>query len=227
VDFLLFCSSISAVHPAAGAAAYAAANAFQDRYAIWCRQHLGVPAVSINLDTWGEVGMAAELVAPAEFADIKRAMMAKAMTLDEGVEVIERVLASGETRMLTSTLDLDAVFAESARHVYSLHAAGMAGEASAGEFAGTAEALAVMAIWQELLGVDRVEPADNFFELGGHSLLGTMVLARIRERFGVDLSIRVIFEAPTPELLGEAIRAAEPAKEQAVAAVEDREEFEI
>jgi len=232
VDFLMFCSSISAIHPAAGAAPYAAANAFQDRYAAWCRQHLGVPAVTVNLDTWRDVGMAAELYAPTEFEDVMRALMAKAMTPEEGIEAVERVLACGEGQMLISTLDLDAVFADTTRRLYSAGAQRMAvGDvaAEAGEeSAATQETLAVMAIWQELLGADEIARTDNFFELGGHSLLGTMVLARIREQYGVELSIRAIFEAPTPEGLGERIRLAEPAKTKAQPVVAgEREEFEI
>jgi phthiocerol/phenolphthiocerol synthesis type-I polyketide synthase E len=232
LDFLAFCSSISAIHPAPGGAAYAAANAFQDRFAIWCRQHLGIPAVSINLDTWRDVGMAAELYAPDEFAEVKRALMAKAMSLEEGVEAMERVLATGEPRMLISTFELAAVFADTEARLY-------AGGFAAGQkepaknpgsgLARTPETEAVMAIWRELLGAEWVAPDDNFFELGGHSLLGTMVLARIREQFGVALTIRAIFEAPTPELLAERIRQAEPVleEEQAVGAGGEREEFEI
>ncbi len=231
LDFLAFCSSISAIHPAPGGAAYAAANAFQDRYAIWCRQHLGIPAVSINLDTWRDVGMAAELYAPDEFAEVKRALMAKAMSPEEGVEAMERVLATGEPRMLISTFELAAVFADTEARLYAgpKEPAGTTESNPGNGLARTPETEAVMAIWRELLGAEWVAPDDNFFELGGHSLLGTMVLARIREQFGVALTIRAIFEAPTPELLGERIRQAEPVleEEQAVGTGGEREEFEI
>ena len=75
---------------------------------------------------------------------------------------------------------------------------------------------------------ERIDAADNFFELGGHSLLGTMVLARIREQFGTELSIRAIFEAPTPRALGERIRENRPAESGIEVAVSgEREEFEI
>ncbi|MBN8231300.1 amino acid adenylation domain-containing protein [Corallococcus macrosporus] len=52
-------------------------------------------------------------------------------------------------------------------------------------------------IWASLLVVPQVSLQAHFFELGGHSLLATQVVSRLREAFGVDLSLRVLFEAPT------------------------------
>jgi acyl carrier protein len=48
-----------------------------------------------------------------------------------------------------------------------------------------------------LLGLDRVSVEDNFFVLGGHSLLGTQLIARVRDAFGVELSLRCLFDVPT------------------------------
>jgi amino acid adenylation domain-containing protein len=48
-----------------------------------------------------------------------------------------------------------------------------------------------------LLGLTHVSVEDNFFMLGGHSLLGTQVIARVSATFGVDLSLRSLFEAPS------------------------------
>ncbi len=55
----------------------------------------------------------------------------------------------------------------------------------------------VAAIWAEILKVPHVGINDNFFELGGHSLLATQILARLRERYPVDLPLRRLFETPT------------------------------
>jgi len=56
---------------------------------------------------------------------------------------------------------------------------------------------ALVEIWSELLGVERIGTLDDFFELGGHSLMATRVLSRVRERFGVELSLPSLFDAPT------------------------------
>jgi phthiocerol/phenolphthiocerol synthesis type-I polyketide synthase E len=55
----------------------------------------------------------------------------------------------------------------------------------------------IAALWQELLGIDRVGVHDDFFGLGGHSLLATQVVARMRDLFALDLPLKTVFEAPT------------------------------
>jgi acyl carrier protein len=56
----------------------------------------------------------------------------------------------------------------------------------------------LVAIWSELLRLERVGIHDDFFsELGGHSLIATQVVSRIRAVFDVGLPLRAIFEQPT------------------------------
>ncbi len=49
----------------------------------------------------------------------------------------------------------------------------------------------------ELLHLEEIDLEDNFFMLGGHSLLGAQLIARLRQAFGVELTLRSLFEAPT------------------------------
>ena len=67
---------------------------------------------------------------------------------------------------------------------------------------------ALVAMWKELLELEQLGIQDNFFELGGHSLLATQVASRIRARFGVELPLRTLFEAPTVETLAGRLEAA-------------------
>ncbi len=67
----------------------------------------------------------------------------------------------------------------------------------------TEETLA--AIWKEIFKLDSIGIHDDFFELGGHSLLAIKVMARIRDRFGVDLPVLVLFESPTIAALAECV----------------------
>lgn len=63
--------------------------------------------------------------------------------------------------------------------------------------AGTATEARLAEIVAPLLKLGSVGVRDNFFLLGGHSLLGTQLIARLRKVFGVDVSLRYLFEHPT------------------------------
>jgi len=58
---------------------------------------------------------------------------------------------------------------------------------------------ALLALVRELLKTEDVGVEDGFFLVGGHSLLGTQLVLRARERFGVMLTLRDLFEASTVE----------------------------
>ncbi len=56
---------------------------------------------------------------------------------------------------------------------------------------------AIAEIWQEILGLETVGATDaHFFHLGGHSLLAARVVSGAAGEFGIELSVRAIFEHP-------------------------------
>jgi len=65
---------------------------------------------------------------------------------------------------------------------------------------------AVAAIWQDLLGLERIGRQDHFFELGGHSLMVVTLIERLRQQ-GLSADARTVFIAPTLAAMAEAIDA--------------------
>ncbi|HEX2269982.1 MAG TPA: amino acid adenylation domain-containing protein, partial [Pyrinomonadaceae bacterium] len=56
---------------------------------------------------------------------------------------------------------------------------------------------AIVSIFQQILGVDRVGLNDNFFDLGGHSLLLVKLQNRLQQTFKRDVSLVQLIEHPT------------------------------
>lgn len=55
----------------------------------------------------------------------------------------------------------------------------------------------LVALWEDMLGVEPVGINDNFFELGGHSLLVAEMTKRLRDEFDPEIPLQALFESPT------------------------------
>lgn len=55
----------------------------------------------------------------------------------------------------------------------------------------------VLLLVRDTIGEPVIRLSDNFFAAGGHSLLSTKFNLRVRERFGVKLTLKNLFEAET------------------------------
>ncbi|GAA0743699.1 SDR family NAD(P)-dependent oxidoreductase [Dactylosporangium roseum] len=53
------------------------------------------------------------------------------------------------------------------------------------------------AIWREAIGIDDIGRSADFFDIGGDSLTAVQLMGRVREQFGVELSIGILFDHPT------------------------------
>src|SRR5262249_51206766 len=69
-----------------------------------------------------------------------------------------------------------------------------------------AEELALVQIFEEVLGECPVGVTDSFFELGGQSMTAVRVISRIRKRFGRALSLAALLRGPTVEALAVTLR---------------------
>ncbi len=205
LDFFVLASSISAFLGEFGQVDYCAANAFLDAFA-QSKTSVGTRIVSINWDTWEEVGMAAESKAmlPADIA--KSDSLGPRILPREGIEAFHRIMANGLEHVIVATHDFDTYMAGSessdSRSVESKLASGKEphgrpdiSQPYAAPRTETEQEIAK--IWQELLGISPIGVDDDFFELGGHSLLATQLLSRVRDAFEVKPTLGTFFDAPT------------------------------
>jgi acyl transferase domain-containing protein len=239
LDFVLLCSSISAILPTLGFSDYAAANAYLGGFAAMFDDPAGTRVISVEWDTWRETGMVADADVPVELAQLHLDWMRHGILSAEANEVFDRILRSPTSQVLVSTRSFAPLLKRAWQRDTEIEVSPSDRESPSSSqgnaaFHSTAVPeneieLFIENVWRELLGVEAVGSHDDFFQLGGHSLLGTQVLARIRDRFRVDIGLRAIFEAPTPFALAQQVRAhfLAPVNGHTPATKEEREEIEI
>ncbi len=136
LDFMVLCSSLASVTGPFGQLGYCAANAFQDAFAIHIMLTNGPLTLSINWDTWKEVGMAVKSAKPLhqmlssaqsyvkksenEFTQAQKAsvglpsgqmgdehaLLKDGIRTEEGVEIFKRILNSSLPQVMVSTRNL-------------------------------------------------------------------------------------------------------------------------
>ena len=210
LDFFIICSSLASFVGGVGQADYVAANSFQDAFAYQRNLKGSAFTVSINWDTWQQVGMAANTAVPSGLAKEREESLRQGISPQEGADVLGRILSgSRSSRVIVSTKDLtlrvrqsrlvkvgeDRPETKSKPHAQTAHPRPELATAYLAPRDETERG--IVEIWQELFGIDGIGVDDDFIELGGHSLLAMQLLSRIRETFQAEVSLRALFEAPT------------------------------
>lgn len=57
--------------------------------------------------------------------------------------------------------------------------------------------LTILKIWKDIFNNENIGVDNNYFSIGGDSLIATSIIGKIRNKLGIKLSIRDIFENPT------------------------------
>ncbi|MCB4858161.1 SDR family NAD(P)-dependent oxidoreductase [Sphingobium sp. PNB] len=129
----------------------------------------------------------------------------------DGMEVIDRLLASRETGpIIISPQKLNPMLAKlRAPSRRKRQDAAATDELPPEESPRTETERIIAAMWQDMLGTAAVRRNDDFFDLGGHSLLAVQLINRLRKRFGQNLPLTALIEAPTLARLAALITPAE------------------
>jgi acyl carrier protein len=223
LDFMLLCSSLTALVGEFGQSDYAAANAFLDAFAHWQASRCGVPTLTINWDNWQEVGMAVNTEVAPELKMIHQQVMQGGILPPEGVEVFDRAMAQRTApQILVSTKNLqtriESIHALTRSMLTEAHEQARA-QANRTGHARPELATAYVAprnefeqnvakVWQDTLGIDQVGIHDSFFDLGGHSLLITQLINKLHSVYQVDISIQSLFDNPTVAGMAQVIEQA-------------------
>jgi len=93
------------VLPSLGVSDYAAANAYLDGFAAAHDDPDGTRVLSVNWDTWRDVGMAVQMELPDALAHFRDDNLKHGITSAEATDVFDRVLFAPLSQVLISTCD--------------------------------------------------------------------------------------------------------------------------
>ncbi|MFI5809740.1 SDR family NAD(P)-dependent oxidoreductase [Streptomyces sp. NPDC051643] len=213
LDLFLLISSAAGVVGTAGQANYAAANVYLDQLAHH-RTALGLPGVSVSFGAWAGEGLA------AEHADLDRMARAghRALTPDQGRELVELALLHGAPHLVAWSLDLPRLRENTAAADHRSTALWRAllpaprgdrdgGEALADRLARlpeTERAARVLGLVREeaaralgLRSAESVRPDRPLRDLGMDSVTAVELRNRIGTRIGARLPATLLFDHPT------------------------------
>ncbi len=91
----------------------------------------------------------------------------------------------------------------------------------------TATEVVLAEIWCEVLGADRIGRDDSFFDIGGDSLSITAVMARVLQRFHVDILLEDVYRLPRLCDFASLIDAAEQCEYRAIMPAPEAEDYPV
>jgi NAD(P)-dependent dehydrogenase (short-subunit alcohol dehydrogenase family)/acyl carrier protein len=202
-DFVVLCSSLTALVGGSGRATTCAADAFLDALAHARWSYNGTNITSVNWDAWATDDR--EQVSEAFHRILAHNHLPQ-------IAVCTRHLPT----LIARNVELQPARAEDdgkePGQIGAEHPRPNLPTAYAAPSSKVEQELA--GIWQRLLGIGKVGRNDSFFRLGGHSLVAIQLINRVRDTFEVEMDIRSSFEAPTIAELAERIEQARQAAQQ-------------
>lgn len=217
LDFMVFCSSSSALLSSPLLGVYAAGNAFLDALAAH-RRARGLSALSVNWGTWAEVGMAVEAGRSAGGAMLSGM---GTITTSRGLAALEQLLMSGDAQAAVMPIDwpklvraypafakdpfLERLTADAWQDVHDsgrrLHLEDLDGQGFEEKTAVLQDYLRREAARVLGMSTDRLGVADALSSLGFDSLMAVQLKNRIETDLGVVVPMIRFLQGPSIEEL--------------------------
>ncbi len=201
LDFVVLKSSLSAILGGFGQVDYAAANAFLDTISKTELFSTAKFIVSINWNTWREVGIAArnqkegkinfigkgDDISPKEgkkiFLDLLQGRVSSVAVSRNNINEVQ------ETRF-NATIEPPSI----SRDELPIDAKNYIPPSSKLESQ-------LVELWQQSLGIDKIGIDDDFFSLGGHSLQAINLIEKINKALKCNLPMTQFYTTPTIKAL--------------------------
>lgn len=215
-EFLVLCSSQTAITGGFGQIAYAAATSYLDALArARARQGDRRPHVrSINWDRWQGVGMAIE--AESLHRQFTGSELRPGISVAEGQDAFLRILMMRDVPQVIVSAHSFSDIVQRSRTPFSDDRASEVSPVERHARPALRNTLEppqtdlereIADLWQNELGIEQIGRTDDFFELGGDSLIAIRLNARLRESLQVNLTVRSIYDQPTVGSLARHVEA--------------------
>ncbi|MCP4164189.1 MAG: amino acid adenylation domain-containing protein, partial [Deltaproteobacteria bacterium] len=206
LDFMILCSSMTSLSGGLGQFAYTAANQFLDSFADYYRLK-GNNITSINWPVLLNDGMLANssyYSGDEKFLDC--------INPYEGIEVLKMILETDFSNVSVSKIDINALHKKNRSFnkdeiLYNNYKENHPRPDICTEYIPATNDIeeAIIEIWKDVLGIEKIGINDDFFDLGGHSLKAVTLISKFHNHFDYQLQLGNIFENPTVADLAELI----------------------
>ena len=198
LDFVVLISSIAALTGEIGQVDYAAANACLDSFST-SDLFSSKFTVSINWNTWRNIGMASDSKRPIEINFDERNNYISA---EQGEKLFLKIMENAYQNVAISNYNLDKyqfILTQNHNH-FSDHTKTQRSQLNLNTHYNlpTSNTEKKMAqLWQDNLGIDSIGINDDFFIMGGHSLSALKLVDTTNKIFNKKISIQHLYKNPT------------------------------
>lgn len=212
LDFLMVCSSFTALAGAIGQWDYSVANEYLNAYCNYKNASSGCRYISAVWPTWDESGMA------LRHGFKREECIFLPISNEAGKEYFNRLISSADSETIAGKWNHELLSGDNLKMNIRFHNKKISKIESIaedternnqanddGDISVRAIKAQLLKLWMRVLGRDDIDEDDKFFETEGNSILATYLLSEINQVYGDILDITDIFTYSSINVMAEMI----------------------